>query len=102
MRSYIIAAILDVSSFSCKSQQNKSISLFNGKDLKGWHSDVPQMDTNASAKNPFIIRYGMLVSMGKPLTIFTRSNIVATAFCSRRRVRSGSNRGISHLTIKEP
>ena len=66
MRSYIIAAILIVFSFSCKSQQNKSISLFNGKDLSGWHADVPEMDTNASAKNPFIARNGMLVSMGKP------------------------------------
>jgi len=66
MRSHIIAALLVVSSFSCKSQQNKSISLFNGKDLSSWHADVPEMDTNASAKNPFIVRNGVLVSMGKP------------------------------------
>jgi len=66
MRPYIITAIIIVFSFSCKSQQHKTINLFNGKDLKGWHVDVPEMDTNASAKNPFIIRNGMLVSMGKP------------------------------------
>ncbi|SRR6266487_1379321 len=66
MRPYIITAIIIVFSFSCKSQQHKTINLFNGKDLKGWHADVPEMDTNASAKNPFIIRNGMLVSMGKP------------------------------------
>jgi len=66
MRPYIITAIIIVFSFSCKSQQHKTINLFNGKDLKGWHIDVPEMDTNASAKNPFIIRNGMLVSMGKP------------------------------------
>ncbi|MDB5276280.1 MAG: hypothetical protein JWR61_1235 [Ferruginibacter sp.] len=41
-------------------------SLFNGKDLTGWHVDVPEMDTNALAKNPFIVRNGMLVSMGNP------------------------------------
>jgi len=66
MRSYIITTILIAFSFSSKSQQHKTISLFNGKDLSGWHADVPEMDTNASAKNPFIMRNGMLVSMGKP------------------------------------
>jgi hypothetical protein len=65
MRSSIIATIL-VFSFSCKSQPYKSTSLFNGKDLRGWHADVPEMDTNAAAKNPFTVRQGMLVSMGKP------------------------------------
>jgi hypothetical protein len=45
----------------------QSIKLFNGKDLSGWHVDVPEMDTNASAINPFIIRDGMLVSLGTPL-----------------------------------
>jgi len=55
---------------SCKSNadqtKNSSISLFNGKDLSGWHIDVPEMDTNPQAKNPFIIRNGMLVSLGTP------------------------------------
>ena len=41
-------------------------SLFNGKDLKGWHIDVPEMDKDSSAKNPFIIRNGLLVSLGTP------------------------------------
>ena len=49
---------------------NKAIAqthtLFNGKDLTGWHVDVPEMDTNATAKNPFIVRNGILVSMGDP------------------------------------
>lgn len=66
MRSNTIATILITFSLSCKSQQHKTISLFNGKDLSGWHADVPEMDTNTSAKNPFIIRNGILVSMGKP------------------------------------
>jgi hypothetical protein len=66
MRSTIVAAILITLSFSCKSQQHKTVGLFNGKNLCGWHIDVPEMDTNASAKNPFIIRNGMLVSMGIP------------------------------------
>lgn len=66
MRSVIIAAIFITFSSSCRSQQHKMISLFNGKDLTGWHIDVPEMDTNASAKIPFIVRNGMLVSMGIP------------------------------------
>jgi hypothetical protein len=66
MRSNIILAILITFGATCQSQQNKTIKLFNGKDLSGWHADIPEMDTNASAKNPFIIRNGMLVSMGTP------------------------------------
>jgi hypothetical protein len=66
MQSNIVAVILITLCISCKSQQKKSVSLFNGKDLSGWHADIPEMDTNTSAKNPFIIRNGMLVSMGKP------------------------------------
>lgn len=46
--------------------QNASYSLFNGKDLSGWHVDVPDMDNNPAAKNPFIVREGMLVSLGNP------------------------------------
>ncbi|MEJ7779864.1 MAG: DUF1080 domain-containing protein [Daejeonella sp.] len=40
--------------------------LFNGKNLKGWHWDIPEMDKNPQAKNPFIIRNGSLVSLGTP------------------------------------
>lgn len=41
-------------------------SLFNGKNLDGWHVDVPEMDNNPDARNPFIVRDGMLVSLGTP------------------------------------
>lgn len=44
----------------------QSKSLFNGRDLSGWHVDVPEMDSNSSAINPFIVRNGMLVSLGTP------------------------------------
>jgi Domain of Unknown Function (DUF1080) len=40
--------------------------LFNGKDLTGWQADVPARDTNPSAPDSFIVRNGMLVSMGNP------------------------------------
>jgi len=45
---------------------SQSYSLFNGKDLTGWHVDVPEMDTNKAAINPFIVRNGLLVSLGTP------------------------------------
>ncbi|MBN2633634.1 MAG: DUF1080 domain-containing protein [Bacteroidales bacterium] len=44
----------------------KGKSLFNGKDLKGWHVDVPAMDNDPALKGPFIVRNGMLVSLGEP------------------------------------
>ena len=44
----------------------KPRSLFNGKDLRGWHADVPAMDKDANARNPFIVRNGLLVSLGTP------------------------------------
>jgi hypothetical protein len=40
--------------------------LFNGKNLKGWHADVPEMDKDSSIKSPFIVRNGLLVSLGTP------------------------------------
>ena len=44
----------------------KTIKLFNGKDLSNWFVDVPAMDKDPSAINPFIIRNGLLVSLGEP------------------------------------
>lgn len=52
---------------ACTQKEQKSKSLINGTDLSGWHVDVPEMDTNADAINPFIIRDGMLVTLGTPL-----------------------------------
>src|SRR5437867_1339177 len=46
--------------------QRQPISLFNGKNLSGWHVDVPAADSNARLRNPFIVRNGMLVSLGEP------------------------------------
>jgi CubicO group peptidase (beta-lactamase class C family) len=41
-------------------------SLFNGKDLSGWHVDVPARDSNSRLRNPFIVRNGLVVSLGEP------------------------------------
>ncbi len=46
--------------------ESASISLFNGKDLAGWHVDVPQADGKPDAEPTFIVREGLLVSLGRP------------------------------------
>jgi len=48
------------------SAKNTSTSLFNGKDLTGWHVDVPHQDTDPDAPATFVVRDGMLVSLGQP------------------------------------
>ncbi|MGH7709712.1 MAG: 3-keto-disaccharide hydrolase [Gemmatimonadaceae bacterium] len=40
--------------------------LFNGKDLTGWHVDVPAADSNVRLRSPFEVRNGVLVSLGEP------------------------------------
>ncbi len=47
-------------------KKSESIELFNGKDLKGWHVDIPQADKNKNIKKTFIVRDGNLVSLGSP------------------------------------
>jgi len=44
---------------------NKTVNLIR-EDLNGWHVDVPAMDENPDTTNPFIMRDGMLVSLGTP------------------------------------
>jgi hypothetical protein len=55
-------------SFLCSycSLHAQSRILFNGNDLSGWHIDVPKMDNDPTVKSPFLVRNGMLVSMGEP------------------------------------
>lgn len=46
---------------------SQAIALFNGKNLDGWHTDVPEMDTVKGLQSPFIVRQGVLVSLSNPL-----------------------------------
>ena len=59
----ILVLSLSFMVFSCTEPTTK---LFNGRDLTGWHIDIPEMDTNKNARSPFIVREGMLVSLGTP------------------------------------
>lgn len=64
MKSLLLGFTFFIAASVCSAQE--SISLFNGKDLTGWHVDVPQMDNNPNARNPFIVRNNQLVSLGEP------------------------------------
>ena len=67
MKKLIIVSIIAMATLSCKSlPQRQSENLFNGKDLTGWHVDVPKMDKDPEVKSPFIVRNGLLISLGKP------------------------------------
>lgn len=46
--------------------QSQTIALFNGENLDGWHIDVPDLEADSSLRVPFIIRDGLLVSLGTP------------------------------------
>lgn len=59
--------ILPLASLLCSAEEAAApVSLFNGKDLTGWHVDVPQADDNPDIKPSFVVRDGMLVSLGSP------------------------------------
>ena len=40
--------------------------LFNGTDLSGWEADVPARDDDPKAPDSFVVRDGLLVSLGTP------------------------------------
>lgn len=63
-RYLLILVFLSIGCSFCSTR--KTSQLFNGKNLKGWHVDVPAMDTNKATISPFIVRNGMLVSLGEP------------------------------------
>jgi Domain of Unknown Function (DUF1080) len=45
---------------------DRVIPLFNGKDLAGWTADVPDRDKDPGMPASFVVRNGVLVSLGKP------------------------------------
>lgn len=63
MKKIIITSLVAMASLFCLAETQ---ALFNGKDLQGWHVDVPKMDKDPNLKGPFIVRDGLLVSLGNP------------------------------------
>ncbi len=43
-----------------------AIPLWNGRDLSGWHTDVPAADGGATVEPSFAVEEGVLVSRGNP------------------------------------
>ncbi len=62
----ILSACAGTASLSSPASAQQPQALFNGKDLTGWHVDVPAADSNARLRNPFVVRNGVLVSLGEP------------------------------------
>lgn len=44
----------------------ETVALFNGKNLDGWHADIPAADGKKEKNPSFTVREGMLVSLGSP------------------------------------
>ena len=64
--SYLNIAFLLIFSALSLPARAQTTSLFNGSSLAGWHIDVPDLDDNPDGIKPFIVRDGMLVSLGTP------------------------------------
>lgn len=47
-------------------QNRVPIALFNGKDLQGWHMDVPALDQDPNGPKPFLVRGKNLATTGTP------------------------------------
>jgi hypothetical protein len=63
MNSYFLLAAALISTLVSAAEP---VALFNGKDLTGWTSDVPEADKNPAIAPSFIVRNGLLVSLGIP------------------------------------
>lgn len=64
MKNRILAFFLILTVYLGGAQE--TINLFNGTDLNGWHVDVPALDNDPKGKVPFIVKEGLLVSLGEP------------------------------------
>jgi hypothetical protein len=65
MRVLILSVLSCVAASSALAQDAKR-SLFNGRDLSGWHVDVPAIDSNPRTPSPFVVRNGLLATLGEP------------------------------------
>src|SRR5256714_4566076 len=62
----LVIGVITACGLTSRSSREQPRSLFNGRDLSGWHVDVPAADSNVRIRNPFLARNGMLVSLGEP------------------------------------
>jgi hypothetical protein len=62
----VVCLAMAAGSTSRCASEPQAQNLFNGRDLSGWHVDVPAADSNVRLRSPFIVRNGLLVSLGEP------------------------------------
>lgn len=60
-----LTLLVVIGAYTPSFSQDSLIQLFNGKDLDGWHMDIPMLDTTPDAIKPFLVRDGKLVSLGE-------------------------------------
>ena len=61
--------ILGLALLSCSctvTSREAPLPLFDGASLAGWHTDIPAADTGGEIAPSFVVRDGLLVSMGNP------------------------------------
>ena len=69
MKSFLILVVCVAAALGSTSRcasQRQPRSLFNGRDLTGWDVDVPAADSTVRLRSPFVVRNGLLVSLGEP------------------------------------
>jgi hypothetical protein len=66
LRASALLLLTPLGAATLEAADGESKPLFNGKDLTGWHFDVPELEHDAKARKPFVVREGMLVSLGDP------------------------------------
>ncbi len=52
--------------YSACQNESQTINLYNGHDLSGWHIDIPEMDTSATAVSPFSVSGNSIITAGSP------------------------------------
>ena len=52
----LIAGLVIIGSACKPTSDNTKLHLINGKDLHGWHIDVPDMDNDSALISPFLVR----------------------------------------------
>lgn len=65
----ILILLVTAAGMGCAGQpgpQSETLSLYNGRNLNGWHMDVPALDEDTTARKPFVVRDSLLVSLGTP------------------------------------
>ena len=66
MRSLLSVLLLLACACRSSSGGARTVALFDGASLRGWHADVPARDSDPNLPASFVVRDGLLVSQGKP------------------------------------